>query len=535
MTLLQVHGLAKRYGGLLAAHNINFSVDGGELLALIGPNGAGKSTIFAMVGGQLRPDAGSIVLDGVDVTGLPPRAMSKHGVGRTFQVATAFTSMTVVENVQVAMAANRGMTRAIAEALNRPLAARGFHYGWVMVALAFVYSLFASAALGVPAVLIQPMSQELGWTIGELSGPQGLRFALFGLAAPFAGGLMLRYGPRRMLGIAGVLVLGGLLLTVVMTERWQMWLGMGVVLGLAPGLTALQLGAVISTRWFANRRGLVIGVMTSAVATGSIIFMPLAAWMAEHWGWRVALMPAAVGVLVGLVLFLLFAKDRPRDLGLPPLGEAVVQPLPALPSGNFVLLSLNGLTYGARRPVFWVLAFTFFICGVSSYGLTQTHFVPFCGDIGISIVTSATLLAIIGVCDLIGTIGSGWLSDRFDNRWLLAWYYGARGLSLFWLVYADVSLIGLTIFAVIYGLDFIATVPPTVRLSVGTFGPELGPVVFAWIFAAHQLGVGIMAFGTGLSRDALGTYMPAFLLAAVLCIAAATAFIFVRKPTPAAA
>jgi predicted MFS family arabinose efflux permease len=182
-----------------------------------------------------------------------------------------------------------------------------------------------------------------------------------------------------------------------------------------------------------------------------------------------------------------------------------------------------------------VLAFTFFICGVSSFGLTQTHFVPFCGDMGISIVTSASLLAIIGVCDLIGTIGSGWLSDRYDNRWLLAWYYALRGVSLIWLVYADVSVVGLAIFAVIYGLDFIATLPPTVRLSVISFGREMGPVVFAWIFAAHQLGTGVMAFGTGLSRDALGSYVPAFLLAGVLCMVAATAFAFVRKPAPAVA
>lgn len=422
-----------------------------------------------------------------------------------------------------------------AETLNRALAARGIHYGWVMVALAFVYSLFSSASLGVPAVLIRPMSQELGWTIGELSGPQGLRFALFGLIAPFAGGMMLRYGSRRMLGIAGILVLGGLLLTAVMTERWQMWLGMGIVLGLAPGLTALQFSAVISTRWFANRRDLVVGIMSSATATGAIMFMPLAAWMAEHLGWRMALMPAAAGVAAGLVLFLLLAKDRPRDLGLPPFGATMVEPALAPQRANFVALSLNGLAHGSRRPVFWVLAFTFFICGVSSFGLTQTHFVPFCGDIGVSIVTSATLLAVIGVCDLIGTIGSGWLSDRYDNRWLLAWYYAARGISLVWLVYADLSVAGLTIFAIIYGLDFIATVPPTVRLSVGAFGPELGPVIFAWIFAAHQLGVGIMAFGTGISRDALGTYAPAFLFAAVLCMMAATAFIFVRKPTPAIA
>jgi predicted MFS family arabinose efflux permease len=257
--------------------------------------------------------------------------------------------------------------------------------------------------------------------------------------------------------------------------------------------------------------------------------------MVEHWGWRVALMPATVGVLLTLVLFLVLAKDRPQDLNLPPLGETVVPPVPPRPADNFVLLSFKGLGLGFRSLTFWVLAFTFLICGVSSAGLTQTHFVPFCGDLGISIVTSASLLAVIGVCDLIGTIGSGWLSDKFDNRWLLAWYYALRGVSLLWLVYAEVSVIGLTIFAVIYGLDFIATVPPTVRLSVGAFGREMGPVVFAWIFAAHQVGVGVMAFGTGLSRDALGTYVPAFLLAGVLCIAAASAFMLVRKPAPATA
>jgi predicted MFS family arabinose efflux permease len=181
------------------------------------------------------------------------------------------------------------------------------------------------------------------------------------------------------------------------------------------------------------------------------------------------------------------------------------------------------------------LAATFFICGLSSYGLTQTHFVPFCGDLGFPLVTSATFLATIGVCDLLGTIGSGWLSDRYDNRWLLAIYYGLRGLSLVWLVSSNVSIVAMMAFAVIYGLDFIATVPPTVRLTVATFGRETGPAVFGWIFAAHQLGVGLMAFGAGASRDALGTYGPAFLLAGVLCVIAAAAFLLLRRPEPAPA
>lgn len=414
-------------------------------------------------------------------------------------------------------------------------AAMGVHYGWVMAALAFLYVLFASSALGITAVLIKPMSDELGMTLGELSASQGLRFALFGVAAPFAGGLMLRYGPRRMVALSGVLSLLGLLLTATMTTRLELWLGFGALLGLAPGLTALQLSAVISTRWFTSHRGLVVGLLNGAIATGTLLFMPLGAWISEHWGWRAALIPSSVGLLVMIVLFLLLTRDRPQELGLAPLGEASMPPIPPRPTGNFVMLSFRALGLGSRRLVFWVLAATFFICGLSSYGLTQTHFVPFCGDLGFPLVTSASLLAMIGVCDLIGTIGSGWLSDRYDNRWLLAIYYGLRGVSLVWLVTSDVSLVAMVAFAVVYGLDFIATVPPTVRLTVSSFGREMGPAVFGWIFAAHQLGVGFMALSAGVSRDALGTYGPAFLFAGALCFVAAAAFLLVRRPVAALA
>ena len=409
-------------------------------------------------------------------------------------------------------------------------AAMGIHYGWVMAVLAFFYVLFSSSALGITAVLIKPMSEQLGLTIGELSASQGLRFALFGLAAPFAGGLVLRYGPRRMVALSGTLSLMGLLLTATMTTKFELWVGFGALLGLAPGLTALQLSAVISSRWFTTHRGLVVGLLNGAIATGTLLFMPLGAWISEHWGWRAALVPSSSGLFVMMVLFVLLSKDRPQELGLAPLGEASMPPVPPLPAGNFVLLSFKALRLGSRQMVFWVLAATFFICGLSSYGLTQTHFVPFCGDLGFPLVTSASLLAMIGVCDLIGTIGSGWLSDRYDNRWLLAIYYGLRGVSLVWLATSNVSLVTMMAFAVVYGLDFIATVPPTVRLTITAFGREMGPAVVGWIFAVHQLGVGLMAVSAGVSRDALGTYGPAFLLAGALCVVAASAFVLVRKP-----
>lgn len=420
-------------------------------------------------------------------------------------------------------------------AFAQQLAARRIHYGWAMVALAFLYAVFSSSAMGVPSVLIVPMSKDLGWSLGELSAPQGLRLALFGLTAPFAGGLMLRYGPTRMVALSGVLLLIGLAIAAVTTEKWQLWLGMGILLGIAPGLTAMQLSAVIASRWFVARRGLVVGLLSGAVATGTLIFMPLAAWATERWGWRVALAIPSLGALVSWALFIVLARDRPQDLGLPPLGETVVAPVPAPPKDNFVQLTFQALAVGLRSGVFWVLAFTFAVCGLSSFGLTQAHFVPFCGDLGVPLGMAAWLLAVIGVCDLIGTIASGWLSDRYDNRWLLAWYYAMRGLALVWLVLADVSPAGLILFSVIYGLDFIATVPPSVRLTVQTFGRELGPAVFAWIFAAHHVAAGAMAFGAGVSRDLLGTYAPAFLLAGALCVVAAASFGLVRRARMAAA
>ena len=406
------------------------------------------------------------------------------------------------------------------------------HFGWVMVGLGFLYAVFSSSALGVPGVLILPMSKDLGLSLGELSAPQGLRLALFGLSAPFAGGLVLRYGLKRMLVVSGVMILAGLALTLRMSGPWDLWLGTGILLGVGPGIVAMQLGAVISSRWFVAHRGLVVGILSGAVATGMLIFMPLAAWITEHWGWRAALMPSTIGTLLSLVLYAWFARERPQDMGLPAVGDTTVQPAPAPVRVNFVRLSFQALSLGVQRPVFWVLTFTFFICGVSSFGLTQAHLVPFCSDRGVPLVAAAWMLAVIGICDLIGTVGSGWLSDRYDNRWLLTGYYGLRGVALLWLVNSDMSMVGLSVFAVIYGLDFIATLPPSVRLTVTSFGRDMGPAVFSWIFCAHHVGAGLTAYLTGVSRDVLGTYGPAFATAGVLCLVAAAAFVVTRPGAP---
>jgi MFS family permease len=416
--------------------------------------------------------------------------------------------------------------------LSDALRRRGIHFGWFMVGLAFLNALFATSAVGVPSVLIVPMSEDLGWSIGELAAPTGLRMALFGLSAPFAGGLMLRYGPSRMVGLSGVLLIIGLAVSIATTEKWQLWLGMGFLLGVGPGLTAMQLASVVASRWFTARQGLVLGIMMGATATGMLIFMPLAATVSEIWGWRVAMAIPTIGCVLSLALFYLFAHDRPEEINLPRFGETEVAPMPAPYTENFITLSFNALALGVKSWTFWVLTLTFAICGISSYGITQAHFVPFSGDLGVPFVAAAWLLAVIGISDMVGTMGSGWLSDRYDNRWLLFFYYALRGLGLIWLVSAAPSFLMLTIFAVIYGLDFIATVPPTVKLTVAEFGREMGPAIFGWIFAAHHVAAGLMAYGTGVSRDMIGSYVPAFMMAGIACLVAAPSFYFLKRPEP---
>ncbi len=410
------------------------------------------------------------------------------------------------------------------------LARHGIHYGWVMVALTFLTMLSTAAAMGSPGVFIDPLHGEFGWATSEISGPLGLRFALYGLIAPFAGALILRYGVRQVVTFSVLLILAGLAFSTQMTALWQLWASWGILLGLAAGMTAMVLGATVASRWFTARRGLVVGMLTAANATGQLIMLPLAAWVAQTYGWRSALLPAVAMLTVSLVLVLLFGADHPGALNMAAYGEtAVVAPPPRSAKGA-VRTSLAALAEGARYPLFWVLAFTFFICGLSTGGLIQTHFIPLCHDYGIPNVEAAYVLAIIGGFDFIGTIASGWLSDRYDNRWLLFWYYGLRGLSLILLPYSGFTFFGLMIFGVFYGLDWVATVPPTVRLAASGFGREKAPLMFGWIFASHQIGSASAAIGAGMSRDALASYLPAFFVAGMACLLASALVIAVRRP-----
>jgi len=327
-------------------------------------------------------------------------------------------------------------------------------------------------------------------------------------------------------------VVSGLAASLFMTKVWQLMLLWGVVIGLGTGMTALVLGATVAARWFSARRGLVVGILTASVATGQLVFLPLLASLTERMGWRMALALMCVMLGVAALAVLLVMRDRPGDLGLRPFGDDGTEPLPAPPPNTAPIMAaaLGALRDAAKTRVFWILFATFFICGASTNGLVQVHLIPMCLDFGIPQVQAAGLLAAMGIFDFVGTIASGWLSDRYDNRWLLFWYYGLRGLSLLFLPFTDFSFYALSLFAMFYGLDWIATVPPTVRLTAQRFGPERANLVFGWIFAGHQLGAGVAAFGAGLSRTVLESYLPAFFVAGALCVVAALIILAIARP-----
>ena len=420
--------------------------------------------------------------------------------------------------------------------LSAALARRNIHYGWAMVAVTFLAALISAGTVGAPGVFIVPLQKEFGWSAAEVSSALSIRLILFGLMAPFAAALLNRYGLRNVTLAAQLVVTSGLLASLFMTQVWQLVLLWGFVVGIGTGMTALVLGATIATRWFVARRGLVVGILTASVATGQLLFLPALAAITERFGWRIALALICMMLGVAALAVLLVMRDRPSDVGLRPLGDEGTVPLPAPPPNTAPIMAaaLGTLRDCSKSQVFWILFATFFICGASTNGLIQVHLIPLCLDFGIPQVQAASLLAAMGVFDFVGTIVSGWLSDRYDNRWLLFWYYGLRGLSLLFLPYSDFTFYGLSLFAVFYGLDWIATVPPTVRLTAQRFGAERANLVFGWVFAGHQIGAGVAAFGAGLSRTVYATYLPAFFVAGALCIAAALAVLAISRPAKVA-
>ena len=417
------------------------------------------------------------------------------------------------------------------------------YYGWVVVAVVFLALLVSAGVRAAPAVLINPLETELGWSRAAISFAVSVGLLLYGLSGPVAGWLMDRFGPTRLTLVELAVIGGSTLAGAAMTELWQLNLVWGVLSGVGTGIVAPVLGATVANRWFVERRGLVLGVFGAAASAGQLVSVPALMWLVVVAGWREGTILLAVAVFLILIPVLLFMRDDPTRLGLRPYGaregeergtatEESPAPEPGTAAEAPVEAPGGAVSRALRTPEFWLLSGSFFICGASSNGIIGVHFVPHSIDHGISEVTAASALALMGAMNFVGTIASGWLTDRYDPRKLLALYYSLRGLSLLLLPFVT-EFAGLAVFAVFFGLDYIATVPPTVALVADRFGRMNVGAVFGWVFFSHQVGAALASYLGGVARDSLGDYTAAFLAAGILAILAALMASRVnREPLP---
>lgn len=408
---------------------------------------------------------------------------------------------------------------------------RRVHRAWVVASVTFLVLLTSAAFRSSLGVLLVPIEDDLGWTRTDTSVAVSLNLLVYGVAAPFAAALLERVGVRRTAVSALVLIAVGCAATTVMSAPWQLSALWGLVVGTATGSVALVFGAIVADRWFTARRGLVVGILGAAWATGQLVFLPIIAAVIEAWGWRAASLTIAGTCALLLPLVAAVLRDRPADVGLLPYGAAAAAQADAAPheappsAAAAVAHALVVLRDALWTRPFLLLAGTFFVCGWTTNGIISSHFVPAAHDQGMSATTAAGLLAVVGVFDIVGTIGSGWLTDRVDPRKLLAVYYGLRGLALL----AVPALLGpevappLLVVVALFGLDWVATVPPTVALCREAFGAERGGIIFGWVFAAHMIGAAVAAAASGALRTASGDYTSAWLLAGALAVTASAA------------
>ena len=413
------------------------------------------------------------------------------------------------------------------------------HRAWWVVLVTFLVLLASAAFRSSFGVMVVPLEESYGWSRDATSIAVAVNLVLYGLTAPFAAALMERFGIRAIMATALVLIAAGSGLTVFMTAAWQLTVLWGVLVGLGVGSTALVTAALIANRWFATNRGLVLGILGTAFATGQLVFLPILSQLVEHRGWQSASLVITVLCVVLVPLVLIVVRDRPAQVGLRPFGatgERTADETAQNATGSgwrAAAVALTTLRAAAASRVFWLLAGTFFVCGWTTNGIISTHFVPAMHDHGMGATTAAGLLAVVGVFDIIGTTGSGWLTDRFDPRYLLVVYYCLRGLALLALpviIGPDVAP-PILVVMVFFGLDWVATVPPTVALSRAAFGADRGAIVFGWVFAAHMIGAAAAALASGAIRTATGDYLAAWLLAGALAIAAGLACLAIPRAT----
>jgi MFS family permease len=392
-----------------------------------------------------------------------------------------------------------------------------FFYSWVIVGITAIILIGATGVRSAPGVMILPMQGETGWALSTLSLAVSSGLLLFGLTAPFSGALMDRFGPRKMVLIGLALLIVSLVASARMSAQWQLFLFWGVLSGIGTGFIGTVLGATVASRWFVQHRGLVTGIFGAAGSAGQLIFLPLLMQLVLSLGWRTTILILAVIMAALLIPVFLLLRDDPADVGLRPYGAS---PESAAAAAAAPPLGMRATMQSAvRTPEFWLLAGTFFVCGFTSTGLIGTHLVPYAVDCGIAEITAAGMLALMGAMNFVGTLASGWFTDRYDPRKLLAIYYSFRGLSLLLLPFINTPA-GLAFFAILFGLDYIATVPPTISLVADTFGRRQVGIIYGWVFCAHHIGAALAAWLGGVTRESVGSYGMAFIAAGILAVLA---------------
>jgi len=418
--------------------------------------------------------------------------------------------------------------RRLAAALENRL-----HYAWVVAALTFLTLLVVAGIRATPAVLIVPLEKNFGWSRDQITLAVSIGLALFGLMGPFAAAAMQRFGLRRTMVAALLLLAAAMGGSAFVTTPLGLILTWGVLAGIGTGTMAMVLGVTVVNRWFDKNRGSVLGLLTASTATGSLVFLPVLTWFIDRGDdWRVVVYIVAGAALALIALVLMLMPERPAEVGLFRYGATHADTSDAT-RANPLAAAFGALATASKSGTFWLLFATFFVCGLSTNGLIGTHMIAFCADNGITETRAAGLLMLMGIFDILGTTASGWLSDRYDSRVLLCVYYGLRGLSLLYLPWSDFSIGSLGLFTVFYGLDWIATVPPTVRLTTDRFGAQLSPLVYGWIGAGHQLGAATAAYGAGVLRVQTNHYVEAFLVAGAACLVAAVMALSIRRNTMA--
>jgi len=414
---------------------------------------------------------------------------------------------------------------------------RRFHPALTVTAIVFLALLATAGLRSTPGVLMVPWEASFGWSRGVISFAAATGIFLFGMTGPFAAAAMQRFGVRRTVLFALVLMSTATGASLLMTQSWQLILLWGVLSGLGSGCIANVLSATIANRWFVTNRGLITGILAASTSTGTLIFFPALSAIAESGGWKPVVITVSLGLATLIPIVALLLPEWPADVGQTPFGADADHPVPPPNRANPLKTAFGALSEGVRNKDFWLLAGTFFVCGFTTNGLVGTHMIALCSDHGLAPVAAGSLLAMMGIFDLVGTTASGWLTDRYDPRKLLFAYYGLRGLSLLYLPFSDFSFYGLSAFAVFYGLDWIATVPPTLALANKAFGTAKAPIVFGWISASHQIGAATAAFTAGALRTLTGSYLEAFLIAGLVAVLAALLSLLIGspKPEPAAA